>query len=490
VTWQGPLQTAGEGVYEIPADYRGVDGKLRMRVPARIVADETLLMHMRDDLAPEQLANVASMPGIVGAAWAMPDMHWGYGFPIGGVAAFDPDEGGVVSPGGVGFDINCGVRLLRTGLTVAEVRPRLGELLDALFATVPAGLGGRGDARIKAGQLHTILEEGAAWAVDEGLLSAAERACLEEGGRLDGASREHVSERALERGRRTLGSLGSGNHFLEVQTVAETWPGAQQFGVAEGDVVVMLHTGSRGLGHQVAQDHLDALQADRYGIALPDRQLACAPLDSPEAERYLGAMAAAANFAFVNRSLLADRARRAVGSVFCDAEVETIYDVCHNIAKWEEHVVGGRRRRLLVHRKGATRAFGPGHPELPAAYRDAGQPVLVPGDMGRQSFLLAGRGAGAHGSSGGQTEPRAFSSCCHGAGRQMSRGAAKREWNGKRLVAELAAQGIQVRAVSPEVAAEEAPEAYKDVAEVVGAVERAGLAAAVARLKPLGVVKG
>ena len=489
MTWNGPLEPAGEGVFEIPASYKGRNGDLEMRVPGRIVCDDVLLPHIQDDEAPEQVANVATLPGIVGAAWAMPDIHWGYGFPIGGVAAFDPDEGGVVSPGGVGFDINCGVRLLRTGLQAEEVRGRLKETIDALFDVVPAGLGGKGGTGVTDRDLDQILEEGAVWAEEQGLLDADDRRRLETHGRVDGARPDLVSERARVRGRRSLGSLGSGNHFLEVQAVEEVWDedAAKAFGVASGEAVVMIHTGSRGLGHQIAQEHIQALQGRaRFGIRLPDRQLACAPLGSREAEEYMAAMAAGANFAFVNRSLVAARAADALERVFGAGRPTVVYDVCHNIAKMEEHVVEGRRKLLCVHRKGATRAFGPDHPELPQAFAGVGQPVLVPGDMGRQSFLLAGRGTGP-----GSRAEGPFASCCHGAGRRMSRTEAKRGVSGGSVVQELwDRQGILVRATSPKVAAEEAPQAYKDVGQVVGAVERAGLAARVARVRPLGVVKG
>ncbi len=487
--WEGPLRQVGEATYEIPSDYRGQNGDLEMNVPGRIVASPTLLEHIADDLAPEQVANVASLPGIVGASLAMPDIHWGYGFPIGGVAAFDPDADGVVSPGGVGFDINCGVRLLRTGLSVDDVRPRLRETVDVLFDAVPAGLGSRGSG-VQKSALDDVMAEGAGWAVSQGILDARDREAIEEHGRIEGAEPEHVSERARVRGQRSLGSLGSGNHFLEVQYVDETYDEAacKAYGVRPGQVLVMIHTGSRGLGHQVCQDHVQALQgsAAKHGIDLVDRQLACAPLHSREAQEYLGAMAAAANFAFVNRSILAARARDALDRLYGDAEVGTVYDVCHNIAKFEDHTLPGApkgpKRRLCVHRKGATRAYGPGHPDLPERYRDAGQPVLVPGDMGRMSFLLAA-------SAGAQQET--FGSCCHGAGRRLSRNAAKRMFDGQELIQKLWDEsGIVVRATASNVAAEEAPGAYKDVSEVVESVELAGLARKAARLRPLGVVKG
>ncbi len=492
MTWGGPLHEVAPGWHEIPADYTGKDGTLRMRVPGRIVADPALLASIKDDLAPEQVANVATLPGIVGYAMAMPDIHWGYGFPIGGVAAFNPDAGGVVSPGGVGFDINCGVRLLRTGLTERDLRPRLRETVDALFAAVPCGMGSRGGLDLSERGLEALLDTGAHWAVEHGHARAEDLVAMEDGGRIAGADAAQVHQRARVRGRRSLGSLGSGNHFLELQAVDKTWDEAacKAYGVATGDVLAMIHTGSRGLGHQVCEDHVRDLQAvsARHGIALPDRQLACAPLGTPEADRYLAAMAAAANFAFGNRSVITGHVRGVFGRLFGDSdEVTVLYDVCHNIAKMEEHVIpagpdAGRRKTLCVHRKGATRAFAAGHPDVPVAYRGVGQPVMVPGDMGRASFLLAASPGALDAS---------FGSCCHGAGRHLSRSAAKRTWDGLALLRELwQRDGIYVRAATPDVAAEEAPEAYKDVSQVVDSVELAGLARKVARMRPIGVVKG
>ena len=463
-----------------------------MRVPGRVFASEALLPHMKEDNALQQVANVATLPGIVGRSMAMPDIHWGYGFPIGGVAAFDANEG-VLSPGGVGFDINCGVRLLRTPLSERDVRAKLPELIDALFDEVPCGMGSRGGIPLSKPDLNGILERGAGWAVENGWATDSDRANMEEKGAIPGAQASYIHERARVRGERSLGSLGSGNHFLEVQSVDQVYDGAaaKAFGVETGQVAIMIHTGSRGLGHQVCEDHVRDLQAvvARNNIVLPDRQLACAPLDSPEAERYLGAMAAAANFAFVNRSVIATHARRVLSRVFGigEEETEVVYDVCHNIAKMEEHIVpagpdAGKRRKLCVHRKGATRCFGPGHKDVPAGYRAVGQPVMVPGDMGRMSFLLAGSGG---------AEKTTFGSACHGAGRRLSRSQAKREWKGQELIKLLwERDGIRVRAATAEVAAEEAPEAYKDVSLVVDSVEAAGLARKAARLRPMGVVKG
>ncbi|MEA3189547.1 MAG: hypothetical protein QOD77_129 [Thermoplasmata archaeon] len=495
MAWNGPLHDLGRGVHEIPADYKGANGNLTMRVPGRIIAQPDLLEHIQDDMAPEQVANVAALPGIVGYSLAMPDIHWGYGFPIGGVAAFDPDAGGVVSPGGVGFDINCGVRLLRTGLTERDVRARLPEVVDALFDAVPCGMGSKGGLELGERELEGILDGGAQWAVERGWATARDREHMEERGVIPGADSSKVHERARVRGRRSLGSLGSGNHFLELQVVDQLWDEAacKAYDVGVGDVLVMIHTGSRGLGHQICEDHVKELQSvsARHGIELPDRQLAAAPLGTPEADRYLGAMAAAANFAFVNRSVLTSHTRKTLGRLFgggdMGPDVEVVYDVCHNIAKFEEHVVPhgpdkGKRKRLCVHRKGATRAYGPGHPGVPAGYRDVGQPVIVPGDMGRMSFLLAASpGALA----------TTFGSSCHGAGRRLSRSAAKRTWDGPELIRKLwEVDGIRVRAATPDVAAEEAPESYKDVSRVVDSVEVAGLARKAARMRPIGVVKG
>ncbi len=459
-----------------------------MRVEGLVYADEELLPSIERDRAPEQVANVATLPGIVGRALAMPDIHWGYGFPIGGVAAFDPDEG-VVSPGGVGYDINCGVRLLATNLPREEVSPRLRELADALYRNVPSGVGSRRkDLRLTDRELRRVLGEGIGWAVARGLASEDDRENVEERGSIPWAEPGEVSARALERGRSQLGTLGSGNHFLEVQVVEEVYdvPAAEAMGLREGRVAVSIHSGSRGLGYQVCDDFLKVMlrAAARYGIRLPDRQLCCAPVRSPEGRAYLGAMGAAANFAFVNRQLMARRVRetfeRDMGWSPREHGIRTVWDVCHNIAKIEKHVVDGRERELCVHRKGATRAFGPGHPALPARYRPIGQPVLIPGDMGRYSYVLAGEAGSAE----------AFGSACHGAGRLLSRAAAKRSARGRAVVRELEEQGIVLRASGRNTVLEEIPEAYKDVAHVVRAVAGAGLARPVARLRPLAVVKG
>ncbi len=459
-----------------------------MRVEGRVYADDTLVEALRGDPCLQQVANVASLPGIVGASLAMPDVHWGYGFPIGGVAAFDPALGGVVSPGGVGYDINCGVRLHHTNLTAEAVVANRDRVANELQRAVPAGVGvGRRDSRV--GDLDAVLSGGARALVDTGLVVAADLECIEEGGCLESAVPSYVGSRARERGDGQLGSLGSGNHFLEVDRVAEIYDPAvaERFGLVLGGVTLLVHSGSRGLGHQVCEDSLPVMvrAAARAGITLADKQLACAPLGSPEAERYLGAMAAAANFAFANRALIAYRALHAIADAM-DTKASRlgaslVYDVCHNIAKFEMHTIDGVARRVCVHRKGATRAFGPGHPDLPERYRDVGQPVIIPGDMGRYSFVLVGA-AGAMSES--------FGSTCHGAGRRLGRGAARKVSTSSAVARALKDKGIALRAASASAVVEEMPEAYKDVADVVSVVERAGLARRVARLEPIVVVKG
>ncbi|MBI5485869.1 MAG: RtcB family protein [Deltaproteobacteria bacterium] len=461
-----------------------------MRAEALVFASERLLAaEGSEGTALEQLANVAHLPGLVGRALAMPDFHFGYGFPIGGVAAFDPAEGGVVSPGGVGYDINCGVRLLATELEADDVRPALATLLERIFEAVPSGLGSHGEAvQLNREELDRCLVDGARWAVERGLGTDADVESIESGGRIAGADPAAVSERAHARGLPQLGSLGSGNHFVELGRVVEVFraDAAEAFGLRAGQLVVSIHTGSRGLGHQVCDDAVRTMgrTAARHGIALPDRQLCCAPLGTPEAEAYLAGMAAAANFAFANRQIIAHQVRGAFRSVFAGqggALPRTVYDVAHNIAKWEEHHVRGSSRRLCVHRKGATRAFPAGHPEIPARYRRVGQPVLVPGDMGRASWVLVGM-------PGAMAE--SFGSTCHGAGRLLSRAQAKRQARGRDIAAELGTRGILVRAASRATVVEEMPEAYKDVDEVVDVVVGAGLCERAARIEPLGVAKG
>jgi tRNA-splicing ligase RtcB (3'-phosphate/5'-hydroxy nucleic acid ligase) len=461
-----------------------------MRVDGLIFADDTLMRDIRGDEAVQQVANVAHLPGIVGHSIGMPDIHWGYGFAIGGVAAFDPDEGGVVSPGGVGYDINCGVRLLRTTLKAGEVRERLGRLMDRLYDRIPAGVG-QGYERFRLGpdQVRGVLERGAEWVVEEGYGTESDLRRIEAGGRLEGADPDAVSDRAVQRGRDQVGTVGSGNHFIEVGHVSEIYDAdaAARLGLDPDTVTIFIHSGSRGLGYQVCDDFIRTMldAATRYGIDLPDRQLVCAPLDSPEAARYMGAMSAAANYAFANRQMMSHRVREVFAETFGrssdDLGMDLVYDVAHNIAKWERHRVDGRERRLCVHRKGATRAFPPGHPELPDDYSDLGQPVFIPGDMGRYSYVLLGTD-GAY--------EETFGSTCHGAGRRMSRRQAKKVSRGRDLRREFEELGIEVRASSFGTVAEEVPEAYKDVADVVDVVDRAGIGRKVVRLRPMGVLKG
>ena len=459
-----------------------------MRVDGLVFADETLIAPLRDDPSLEQVANVATLPGIVGASLGMPDIHWGYGFPVGGVAAMRVD-GGVVSPGGIGFDIDCGVRLLRSDIPAAELRPLISRLVDGLAAAVPSGVGARLGERLARQELDAVLEQGAAWAVARGHGSPDDLETTEERGRLAGARPDVVSDRAKLRGADQLGTLGSGNHFLEVQVVdrVDDPAAAAAYGLAPGTVAIMVHCGSRGLGHQVCTDHVAAMDRamPRSGIVVPDRQLACAPLGSPEADDYLGAMAAAANFAWANRQLIADAVRRTFASVlgqsWASLGLRQVYDLSHNIAKLETHEVDGRTIAVCVHRKGATRAFPPGHPDVVDRYRAIGQPVLIPGDMGRCSYVCAGAAGSMRG---------AFGSACHGAGRALSRHAALRTLRGIDVAAELAADGIVVRAERRDLLAEEASIAYKDVEAVVSTAVRAGLVHSVARLRPIAVVKG
>ncbi len=446
-----------------------------MRVPGLVVADEPLMRQIRTELALAQLANGATLPGIVRAALAMPDIHQGYGLPVGGVVATDA-RSGVVSPGAIGFDINCGVRLVRTGLEAPAIAAELPALVEALYAAVPTGVGGRGLVDLDARELGRVMTDGARWAVGRGHGTREDLQAIESSGAIPGADPDAVSRHATERGVRQLGSLGSGNHFVEIQTVDEVYdePVAERLGLRAGGVTLMIHTGSRGIGHQVCTDFIKTAGAAmaRYGITVPDRQLACAPLGSPEARAYLGAMRAAANFAFANRQVLAEAARRVFERVLGVApsalDMRVVYDVAHNIAKEEEHQVDGAMRMVLVHRKGATRAF-------------PGQPVIVPGDMGRYSFVLVGTSTAMK---------ETFGSTCHGAGRVMSRTAAVKTARGRRLVEELRQRGVVARAAGHQSLAEEMPEAYKDVREVVDVVHGFGISTRVARLRPLGVIKG
>lgn len=462
----------------------------RMRVEGLIFADDTLMADIRGDEAVKQVANVAELPGIVGRSIGMPDIHWGYGFAIGGVAAFDPEKGGVVSPGGVGYDINCGVRLLRSNVKLEEFQPYLSRVMDELYHSIPAGVGkGYKAFVLKSQDIRAILTRGAAWAVEQGFGTQADLDHIEDRGTIAGADPDEVSQRAIERGKDQVGTVGSGNHFVEVGVVEEVYDSraAERLGLEAGTVTVFIHSGSRGLGYQVCDDYLEVMlkAVKKYGIELPDRQLVCAPLDSPEARRYLGAMRAAANFAFANRQMMAHRVRVAFQKILDRSARELgmslVYDVAHNIAKFEKHSVEGVEKTLCVHRKGATRAFPPGHPELGPAYRDLGQPVLIPGDMGRYSYVLLG-------TEGAYSET--FGSTCHGAGRRMSRHQAKKSVRSRNLREEFQGRGIEVRASSFATVAEEVPEAYKDVASVVEVVHEAGIGRKVARLRPLGVLKG
>lgn len=463
--------------------------KAGMKVPGLIYTDEDMLVHIKEEEAIEQVANVAFLPGIVSRSLAMPDIHWGYGFPIGGVAATRVSDG-VISPGGVGFDINCGVRLLRTNLTEEEVRPRIGALVDALYRNIPSGVGSQGKLRLDQRQMESVLRKGAKWAVEQGYGEARDLEVTEDQGGMKGADPEHVSAKAKQRGVPQLGTLGAGNHFIEVAVVDEVYEPeiASVMGIENvGQVLLLIHTGSRGLGHQVCDDYVKAMGAAvaKYGISLPDRQLACAPVKSPEGQAYFAAMACAANYAWANRQCITHWARESFIQVFGksprDLGLEMIYDVAHNIAKMEEYEVEGKRLALCIHRKGATRAFPAGQPEVPGIYAEIGQPVLIPGDMGRYSYVLVGTQ---------RAMAETFGSTCHGAGRLQSRSAARRSLRGVDVARGLADRGITVRAGSMASLAEEASSAYKDVADVVEVAHRAGISRKVARSRPIGVVKG
>jgi tRNA-splicing ligase RtcB len=482
--WQGQLIKIDDYRWKIPENY-----KTGMRVPGLIYASKKMLESIREEQTPEQVANVAFLPGIVGYSFAMPDIHWGYGFPIGGVAAMDIKDG-VVSPGGVGYDINCGVRLLRTSLSEAEVRPRINELINALFHNVPSGLGSEGKIKVSQKEMNQLMIEGARWAVKRGLGSEEDLDVTEEGGCFGGADPSKVSDKAVKRGMPQAGTLGSGNHFLEIQVVKEIFDShiASIMGIDEiGQILVLIHTGSRGFGHQVCTDHLRVMEGavSKYGIRLPDRQLACAPIESSEGQDYLAAMACAANYAWVNRQCIAHWARESFSKVFGKSPealgMKQIYDVAHNIAKIEEHAVDGHRLKLCVHRKGATRAFPAGHKDTPARYEEVGQPVLVPGDMGRCSFVAVGTQ---------RAMSESFGSTCHGAGRVLSRSAAKRSMNGRDVARELESRGIIVKAGNIPSLAEEASQAYKDITEVIDVVHEAGISRKVAMATPMGVIKG
>ena len=480
----GPLERVDDCTWRIPRSYRP-----GMLVDGLIFADDQMIPQLRSDRAAEQVANVACLPGIQTASLAMPDIHWGYGFCIGGVCATDPAAGGVVSPGGVGYDINCGVRLMRTNLLLADVEPHLVRLVDQLLRDVPVGVGQGGRHVFSPAELRTLMQEGVPFLERRGLATAADVALAESEGCIAEARPEEVSDRALARGRDQCGTVGAGNHFLEVQVVdrVEDRAAAEAFGLHAGQVCVLIHSGSRGLGYQVCDDALQSLRdaPAKYGFQLPDRQLVCAPVESPEGRRYLGAMRAAANYAFCNRQLLMWQVREVFARVFAKPwtalGMELVYDVAHNMAKIERHRVGDASRDVCVHRKGATRAFPAGHPDIPARYRGIGQPVIIPGDMGRASWVLRG---------GPRSLERSFGTTCHGAGRCLSRTAATKAARGRDIQAELWERGIVARSRSREGLAEEQPQAYKDVDLVVDVVHRAGLSLKVARLRPLGVIKG
>ena len=487
--WNGPLNKINGFRYEIPCSYKGQNNNLSMQTSAVIYATEHMISSIRTDNAPEQAANVTMLPGIVGKSLAMPDIHWGYGFPIGGVAAFDLEQG-VISPGGVGYDINCGVRLVRTNLHVTDLSVNKIQLLvDEVFKNVPSGLGSKAKVKLSRSELNDVLRLGARWAVEHGYGWDDDLEYLEENGCLKNAGSSNISEKAKQRGAPQLGSLGAGNHFLELQKVDEIFDpvSAKVFGIKEKDqIVVMIHTGSRGFGHQVCTDHLQIFEraVKKYNIWLPDRQLACVPVNSPEGQDYLRDMACAANFAWCNRQMIVHWVResfeKVLGQNAEDMDMGIVYDVCHNIAKLEEHIIDGKKRRVYVHRKGATRSFGPGKNEVPSKYREVGQPVLIPGDMGTESYLLKGT----------KEAEETFGSTCHGAGRVMSRNEAVRKWRGEHIMDQLKKKGIYAHPASWKVMAEEAPDAYKDVTEVVNVTHGAGISLKVAKFLPLGVVKG
>ncbi len=493
MSWKGTPIKIDDYRYKIPKSY-----KEGMRVDGVIYADEKMISGVVKDNAPEQVANVATLPGILWKSMAMPDIHWGYGFPIGGVAAMDT-ENGVISPGGVGYDINCGVRLVRTNLTLTEIQPKIRELVDRMFTNVPSGLGSKGKVHIDMRQLDEVLINGAKWAVDNGYGWEEDLKHLEEKGCMEGADPEQVSHKAKQRGLPQLGSLGAGNHFLEIQRVDHLFDieSAKNLGISGKDqIVVMIHTGSRGCGYQICDDQIKDMSGSfrkdgnyfvskKFDLRLPDRQLVCAPVNSSEGERYFKAMKCAANYAWTNRQMIVHWVRQSfeqvLGKSAEELGMEIVYDVAHNIAKLEEHEVEGRKRKVVVHRKGATRAFGPGSESIPVEYRSLGQPVLIPGDMGTASYLLLG-------TEHAMTET--FGSTCHGAGRVMSRHEATRRWRGHEIISKLGGMGIYVRAASKHVAAEEAPDAYKNVDDVVRVADGAGISKLVARMTPLGVVKG
>ncbi|MFW6135014.1 MAG: RtcB family protein [Elusimicrobiota bacterium] len=481
--WEEILERKGSYIWEIPTDFRP-----GMLVNGRIYASEGLMKQIIKDQAPDQVANVAFLPGIVGYSLAMPDIHWGYGFPIGGVAATRVEDG-VISPGGVGFDINCGVRLIRSNLRLQDVRDRMNLIVENLYKKIPSGVGSEGSIKLNSQEMKKVLENGAQWSVQKGFGVKNDITYTEENGKMDQADPDIISSRAMQRGYSQLGTLGSGNHFLEVQVIDQIYQPdiARQMGLEKGMVTLLIHTGSRGFGHQVCTDHLSIMQkaVQRYHIRIPDRQLACAPVNSPEGKKYYQAMCCAANFAWANRQCITHWVREIFHQIFGLSQerlgLNLVYDVAHNISKKEVHYWDNEKIKLCVHRKGATRAFPPFHPELPLSYREIGQPVLIPGDMGRFSFVLIGQE---------KAMQDTFGSTCHGAGRMLSRGAAKREVKNRNILDELQKKDIIVKARSRATLAEEMSDAYKDVSEVVEVVDKSGISGKVARMRPLGVIKG
>ncbi|MFH1202560.1 MAG: RtcB family protein [Candidatus Omnitrophota bacterium] len=481
---QVPLEKIDDYRWRIPKSY-----KPGMRVPGIIYADEKLLKDIRQDRALEQVANVAFLPGIVNYSLAMPDIHWGYGFCIGGVAATDPEEGGVISPGGVGYDINCGIRLLKTNFQFDEIKDKIKNLVYALFNDIPTGIGSKGDIKVTTREEKEILVKGAKWAVEKGYGTSDDLECTEEFGAIAGADPSAVSDRAYVRGKAQSGTLGSGNHFIEVQVIDRLYERdlCDEFGLTEGQITIMIHSGSRGLGYQVCDDSLKTMIhcLAKYNINVPDKQLACAPVNSSEGKAYFGAMRCAANYAWANRQCLMHLTREVFEKFFNrswqDMGMFLIYDVAHNIAKMERHTVDGKEKNLCIHRKGATRAFGPGNPALPARYKKTGQPVIIPGDMGRNSYLLVGTQ---------KAMEETFGSTCHGAGRLKSRSGALKTIDLSALLKELESKGITVKATGRGTIVEEAPQAYKDVNDVVDVVHNAGISKRVCRMRPLGVIKG
>ena len=478
------IKKIGEYKWEIQKD-----SSKGMRVPGIIYADENLLEHAKSENTLDQVVNVAGLPGIINASYAMPDIHFGYGFPIGGVAAFNAEDG-IISPGGVGFDISCGVRLLRTNIEASGIKGRLEDIMHRLYAAIPKGVGSKGRIKLSKQEMHKLFTGGVPWAIKSGYGWEEDSICVEEGGCMDGANPDYVSREAYERGNDQVGSLGSGNHFLELQRVSKIFDSeaAKTMGLYEGQLAIMIHSGSRGFGHQICGDYLKVMQQSPFwrNAGIADRQLACAPLNSPEGKRYFGAMVCAINYAMVNRHCLAHWVRLAMEQVFGSSarklDMGLVYDVSHNIAKIEAHDINGSRRKVCVHRKGATRAFGPGSAGVPEVYKDTGQPVIIPGDMGRYSFIMAGTR---------QAMQESFGSTCHGAGRVLSRTQAKKQVNGAELQRQLLKdKGIVVLAQSLSGLAEEAPAAYKDVSEVVEVAHNAGLSRKVVMLEPLGVIKG